>query len=54
VPAKMQPTPKSKEQEQSVCEVTVVPKPGTARMAMSKAMETTACGRIGGWTPSLM
>jgi hypothetical protein len=47
VPAKIQPTPKRKEQEHRVCEVSVVPRPGMARMAISMAIETPACqGKI--------
>jgi hypothetical protein len=38
----MQPTPRRKEQEHNICAMVVVPKPGMARMAMSKAMETPA------------
>lgn len=42
VPAKIHPTPKSKEQEHRICEVSVAPRPGMARMAMSMAIETPA------------
>ncbi|KAG2072205.1 hypothetical protein BDR04DRAFT_1117055 [Suillus decipiens] len=43
MPAKIHPTPKIKEQEHRVCEVTIMPRPGMARMAMSMAIETPAC-----------
>lgn len=42
VPAKIQPTPKRKEQEHNVCAVVVVPNHGIARIATSKAMEIPA------------
>jgi hypothetical protein len=43
MPMKMQPVPKIKEQEHSVCAVADAPKPGMAKIAISIAIETPAC-----------